>query len=387
MRVVYEHRGLPIKIVGVNDAHKDYGPKILAYLLNFDSVYRNFRGFRVGVDDVPVESDTTRITFHGGRESIGSIRFPDAKNGREIKIPVFRETDPQKVPYEELGVDVVYDSTGFYLVRSTAQRHIDAGARLVHLSGPPKEQKAEPGKPLEEKIKAYVMGVNDRSQDPAQSPPDLAKDPIYSGASCTTTCLATLASALHKKYSIQRGAMTTFHAFTNDQATQDGWNGALERARAAPVGYKYSTTGAARMVGEVIPELAGKLDGSSVRGSHEAVSVVDLTVELGGKPSAEDVNQFLESVADGVAGLEYKRLIGRLGFTGQTLSSSDVTGNPLSALVEGRATKGVDKNTMIKIAAHYDNVKMFTTRQAEFMIEHAIPFIESLGTNVQAKYG
>ncbi len=354
-RAVEEFGNDKIRIVGVDDPHPVASTAALAYGLNFDSVYRNFRRFVVGADSLPVSSDEEIVEYDKGKApSVGHVRFKDAKTDEERAVPLFKTMDPKELPYEELGVDLVYDASGKNLTKVLANAHLVGGAELVHLSAPPKDEEIQP----------IIMSVNDNLVN-------FDGTSIYSGGSCTTTCLSTLIDQLHKTYGIEKGLMTTVHSYTNDQSTHDGWNKSPERGRAAAVGYKTSTTGATETLGKVIPDLAGKLDGLAIRDTHEAVSAVDTVLVLQNNVTAKELNAFYEKVAAGEYGED---LIGRLGVTEEKVTSTDLIGNPHSALVEFGSTHVVGGN-LVKLIAHYDNVRMFTLRQVEFIEQKAHPYI------------
>ena len=357
-RVIEEYGNGKIQVVGGNDAHPNFTAENLAYQLNFDTIYRNFRRFVIGVDKPPINFSEEPITYDR-KKSIGSIWFTGV-DGLDKTVPVFREINPERLPYRELEVDLVYDCTGHYLTRDLAQKQIDAGAKIVHLSGPPEKDKS---------IIPTIPGYNDKIVD-------YKSDKISSGGSCTTTCLVTVVATLHEKFNLIRASAITYHAYTNDQNTQDGWNKAPERSRAAAESYKYAKTGAAQMIGRVIPDLEGRIGVEAIRGSHPAVSLLNLAAEFEKNPTAEEINQFLISVAHGDIRDEfYQGLVGRLGVTDLAVTSGDIIGNPFSALVELRATKATDDNRIANITAHYDNVRMFTIRQKELMENHAHHFV------------
>lgn len=299
--------GSPVEIVAVNDLTD---PETLAHLLQYDSV-------------------------HG--EMVAEISCTDKAllvNNHEIK--VFAETDPAKLPWEELGVDVVVESTGRFTKGPDAAKHLQAGAKKVIISAPGKEVDA-----------TIVMGVNDNTYDPA-------RHHIISNASCTTNCLAPVAKVVHEKFGIVKGLMTTVHSYTNDQRILDLPHKDLRRARAAGMSIIPTTTGAAKAVALVLPELKGKLNGFSMRVPTPNVSVVDLVVELNKSTSAEAVNEALKEAAEG-------DLKGILAFNSLPLVSRDFNGNPNSSIVDGLSTMVIEGN-MLKVVSWYDNEWGYSNR-------------------------
>ena len=226
----------------------------MAYLLKHDSV--------LGALDQPVEAGDGSI-------SVG---------GHEIKL--FSERDPADLPWGDLGVDIAIESTGLFTKRSDAEKHLQAGAKKVVISAPATDPDL-----------TIVLGVNDREYDPEQHH-------IVSNASCTTNCVAPVAKILHEAYGIERGFMTTIHAYTNDQQVLDLPHKDLRRARAAAINLIPTSTGAARAIGVVLPDLQGKVDGMSMRAPVPTGSIVDLVVQIGAEPTAEEVNELFRSQAD-----------------------------------------------------------------------------------------
>ena len=285
----------------------------LAHLLKYDSVH--------GPTEAPVTA------------SDGSIRVGD----RELK--VLSEPDPAKLPWKDLGVDIVIESTGLFTKRPDAAKHLDAGARKVIITAPATEPDA-----------TLALGVNDDTYDPANHH-------VISNASCTTNCLAPVAKVLHQTYGLQRGWMTTTHAYTNDQRILDLPHKDLRRARAAAVSMIPTSTGAARAVGLVLPELAGKLDGIAIRVPTADVSVVDLVCELGRETSADEINEEFRKAAGGA-------MRGILQVCDEPLVSIDFRGNPHSSIVDAANTKVLGGN-LVKVLAWYDNEWGYANRVAD----------------------
>lgn len=293
-------RGADVDVVAVNDLGD---AKTMAHLLKYDSVLGPFDG----------EVDA----------SAGGISV----DGDELKL--LNERDPAKLPWESLGVDVVLESTGLFTKREQAQLHLDAGASKVVISAPATDPDV-----------TIVLGVNDDAYDPAQHR-------IVSNASCTTNCVAPLAKVLYDTWGIESGFMTTIHAYTNDQQILDLPHKDLRRARAAAINLIPTSTGAAKAIGLVIPDLAGKVDGISVRAPVSDGSIVDLVVQLGSEVSADEVNARFREVAD--AG----PLEGILQYTDEPLVSSDVVGNSFSAIFDSDLTMA--RGSTVKVFGWYDN--------------------------------
>jgi glyceraldehyde 3-phosphate dehydrogenase len=296
-----------IEVVGVNDLAD---AKTLAHLLKHDSVHGG----------LPAEVNAKD----------GSI-FVD---GREIRVLALK--DPGSLPWKELGVEVVVESTGLFVDTATASKHITAGARKVIITAPAKDPDV-----------TLVLGVNEAAYDPA-------KHRIISNASCTTNCLATTAKVLDDAFGIKRGFASTVHAYTNDQKIHDFPHKDLRRARAAAVSMIPTTTGAARAVGLVLPHLKGKLDGIAIRVPTVNVSVVDLTVEVGKPATVQAINEAFREAAAG-------KLRGILDATDEELVSVDFNGNPHSSIVDLPSTAIVDGN-MVKVLAWYDNEYGYSSR-------------------------
>ena len=290
--------------------------KTLAHLLKYDTVLGAFKG------TVSVDGDSIVV------------------NGRKIK--VLAEKELGKLPWKELGVEVVIESTGKYTKRPDVIQHIEkAGAKKVIVSAPA----ADPDATL-------VMGVNEKTYDPA-------RHHVISNASCTTNCLAPVTKILHEGWGIEKGFMTTIHSYTNDQKILDAPHKDLRRARAAAVAQIPTTTGAARAVGLVLPELKGKIDGIAIRVPTPNVSIVDLVALLKTKATAEEVNAAFVKASKG-------DLKGILSYTDEPLVSVDFMSNPHSAIVDGLSTKVIGDN-LIKVLAWYDNEWGYSCRLVDLV--------------------
>jgi glyceraldehyde 3-phosphate dehydrogenase len=261
-------------------------------------------------------------------------------DGREIK--VLAERDPAKIPWRDYGVDIVIESTGLFTQASKAAAHLQGGAKKVIISAPAKEEDI-----------SIILGVNEGQYDPA-------KHRIISNGSCTTNCIAPVIKVLHQNFGIVHGLMTTVHAYTNDQKILDLFHRDLRRARAAATNIIPTTTGAARVVGIVIPELQGKLHGIALRVPTSVVSVVDFVADLNKKVSAEEVNNAFHKAADG-------ELKGILEYCDEPLVSSDFKGNPASAIFDALSTMVIDDN-LIKVLAWYDNEWGYSCRLADLVV-------------------
>lgn len=301
------------EIVALNDLTDS---KTLAHILKYDSVH--------GIFNAEVKPGN------------GSI-FVD---GKELK--VFAVTEPEKLPWNELGIDFVIESTGRFVDRPNAARHLDAGAKWVIISAPAKEPDV-----------TICMGVNEESLDPT-------KHKVISNASCTTNCLAPVAKVLHTEFGIMRGLMTTIHSYTNDQRILDLPHKDLRRARAAALNMIPTTTGAAKAVGIVLPELKGKLNGMAIRVPTPNVSIVDLVAELGKETTTEEVNSALKRASEGP-------MKGILQYSEEPLVSSDLNGNPHSSIVDSTLTM-VLENRMAKVLAWYDNEWGYSTRLKDLIL-------------------
>ena len=302
-----------LEIVGVNDLAD---AKTLAHLLRYDSVHGIF-----GAEVVPK----------------GDAIFVD---GRPVRVTA--QKDPAQLPWKELGVDIVVDSTGVFRDKAGAGKHLQAGAKKVVITAPAKDPDV-----------TLVLGVNEGTYDPATHH-------IVSNASCTTNCLATVTKVLLDQFGVRRGFMTTVHSYTNDQPIHDFPHKDLRRARAGAVSMIPTTTGAATAVGLVLPMLKGKLDGISIRVPTANVSVVDLTAELEKPTSVAAVNDAFRAAATG-------RLKNILAFTDEELVSADFNGNPHSSIVDGPSTALIEGN-LIKVLAWYDNEWGYSSRVRDLLL-------------------
>jgi glyceraldehyde 3-phosphate dehydrogenase len=300
-----------IEVVGINDLTN---AKTLAHLLKYDSVHKKFDG------DVSAKEDSIVV------------------NGKEIKI--YAEKDPANLPWGDLGVDIVVESTGVFRKKDQIAKHIEAGAKKVVLTVPAKDE-------IDNTI---VLGVNDDELK--------AEDKIVSNASCTTNCLAPVAKVLNDEFGIVKGLMTTVHAYTNDQRILDLPHSDLRRARSAAVSIIPTTTGAAKAVGKVIPELNGKLNGMAMRVPTPDGSVVDLTVELVKEATAEDVNAAIKKAADGP-------MKGILEYTEDPIVSVDIVGNSHSSIFDAGMTMA--SGNMVKILSWYDNEWGYSCRVVDLV--------------------
>ncbi len=314
-RILSSHPNL--EVVAINDLTD---PKTMAHLLKYDSIY--------GIFQEPVKFTEKEILIDGKKE------------GRAVKI--FAETDPSKLPWKELGVDVVLECTGRFTDYEGAKKHLTAGAKKVIISAPNDDP---------EKIPSYLLGVNAEKFDPK-------KDEIMDMGSCTTNCLAPTANVLNENFGIVKGFMSTIHSYTNDQRILDLAHKDLRRARAAALNIIPTTTGAAKAIGRVIPELKGKLDGIAFRVPTPTVSVLDLIVEVEKKTTAEELNFILKKAS------QTEKLKGILGVEDAQLVSSDYIGNSFSAIVDASLTMAVDN--LVKVVVWYDNEWGYACRLAEF---------------------
>ena len=305
-------RGSDFEIVAANDLGD---AKTMAHLLKHDSV--------LGQLSVPVE-------LGDGAISVG---------GHEIKL--LSERDPADLPWGDLGVDIVIESTGFFTKREGAEKHLQAGARKVVISAPATDPDL-----------TVVLGVNDREYDPE-------KHNIVSNASCTTNCVAPVAKVLHEAYGIERGFMTTIHAYTQDQMLQDGPHSDLRRARAAALNLVPTSTGAARAIGVVMPELKGKVDGMSMRAPVPTGSIVDLAVQVGKETSAEEVNELFRSKSD-TGDLE-----GILQYTDEPIVSSDIVHSSYSSIFDSDLT--MVNGNLVKVFSWYDNEWGYSCRLVDLV--------------------
>ena len=300
-------QGANLEIVAVNDLTS---PEALAHLLKYDSVTG-----RLGVS---VEAKDGNLIV----------------DGKAIK--VLAERDPANLPWAELGVDIVIESTGFFTKAVDAQKHIDAGAKKVLISAPASGEDI-----------TIVLGVNDALYDPENHH-------IISNASCTTNCLGPLAKVLNDSFGIERGLMTTIHAYTADQNLQDGPHPDLRRARAAAINMVPTSTGAAKAIGLVLPELKGKLDGFAIRVPVPTGSATDLTVTLSREVTVEEVNAAYKAAAESAP------LKGYLTYTDAPIVSSDIVTDPSSSIFDSGLTKVI--GNQVKVVSWYDNEWGYSNR-------------------------
>jgi glyceraldehyde 3-phosphate dehydrogenase (phosphorylating) len=310
MRAAMDDRG--IDIVAVNDLTN---AATLAHLLKYDSILGNLKA------DISAKGD--RITVNKDEFQVLSIK------------------DPAQLPWKDLGVDVVFESTGIFTARDGAAKHLAAGAKKVVITAPAK------GPDL-----TVVLGVNEEKYDPAAHH-------IISNASCTTNCLAPIAKVLHESFGIRKGWMTTVHSYTNDQQLLDLPHKDLRRARAAALSIIPTTTGAASAVGEVLPEIKGRLDGIAMRVPTPNVSVVDLAVLVDKRTSAAEVNAAFKTAADGP-------LKGLLQYSEAELVSIDFKGNPHSSILDAAYTSVMDGD-FIKVLSWYDNEWGYSNRCVDLL--------------------
>lgn len=299
-----------LEVVAINDLTD---PTTLAHLLKYDSLYGRFEG--------TVEAKEDAIIV----------------NGKEIKI--YAERDPKNLPWKQIGVEIVIESTGLFRTREKANLHIEAGAKKVIISAPAKDEDI-----------TIVMGVNEAKYDPK-------KDNIISNASCTTNCLAPFAKVLDEKFGIVEGLMTTVHSYTNDQKILDVPHKDLRRARAAAESMIPTTTGAAKAVAKVLPQLNGKLNGMAVRVPTPTVSMVDLVATLGNDVTVEEINSEFKKASE-------KNLKGILGYSEEPLVSVDYRGDSRSSIVDGLSTMVIGKR-LVKVIAWYDNEYGYSNRLAD----------------------
>jgi glyceraldehyde 3-phosphate dehydrogenase len=301
-----------INVVAINDLADD---DVLGYLLEYDSVMGPF---------------DQEVTVADGVMTVGNHH-----------IAMLRETDPAKLPWGELEVDVVIESTGVFRDRASLQKHLDAGAKRVVLTVPSSD-------PVDETV---VLGVNDDHLD--------SSDLIVSNASCTTNCLAPVAKVLDDAFGIKRGVMTTVHAYTNDQRLADVPHKDLRRSRAATENIIPTTTGAATAVGEVLPNLQGKLDGMAMRVPVPDGSTVDLVVELERDVTVDEVNAAIKKAAEGP-------LKDILEYSDDPIVSTDIIGNPHSSIFDSAGTQVLDGN-LVKVLAWYDNEWGYSNRVVDLV--------------------
>jgi glyceraldehyde 3-phosphate dehydrogenase len=303
--------GADIQIVGINDLTDT---KTLAHLLKYDSI--------LGRLGVPVLAEEGAIIVDG------------------VRIPVFAERDPAQLPWAALGAEIVVESTGFFTDAESAKKHLEAGAKKVIISAPAQGEDI-----------TIVMGVNDHEYN-------TATDHIISNASCTTNCLAPMAKAIDDAFGIERGLMTTIHAYTNDQSILDFPHKDLRRARAAAINMIPTSTGAAKAIGLVMPQLKGKLDGYAMRVPVPTGSATDLTVELKKAATKEEINAVVKAAADGP-------MKGILVYTEDPIVSSDIVTDPASCIFDASLTN-VNGN-MVKVLGWYDNEWGYSNRLVDLV--------------------
>ena len=311
-KIAMEKFGADAEIVLINDLTD---PKTLAHLLKYDSTY--------GVYDGEVSSTENSIIV----------------NGKEVHISA--ETDPSKIKWGEYGVDIVIECTGRFTDKESAMKHIEGGAKRVIISAPAKNEDI-----------TIVMGVNEHLFDPE-------KHIIISNASCTTNCLAPMAKVLHEKFGIVKGLMNTIHSYTNDQRILDQPHSDLRRSRSAALSIIPTTTGAAKAVALVLPELKGKLTGMSLRVPTPTVSVVDLVVELERDVTAEEVNNALKAASE-------NELKGILQYCEEPLVSVDFKGSAYSSIIDALSTMVIQGN-MVKVISWYDNEFGYSSRVVDLV--------------------
>ena len=314
-RILDKHPSL--EVVAINDLTD---PQTLAHLLKFDSLY--------GIYKRQVKVREREFLIDG------------TEDGKKVKI--FAEKDPERLPWGELGVDIVLECTGVFRDFEGAQKHLKAGAKKVIISAPSKDP---------EKIPTFLLGVNEKDFDPE-------KYNIVDMGSCTTNCLAPIAKVLNEEFGIVKGFMTTVHSYTNDQRILDLPHKDIRRARAAALNIIPTTTGAAKAVEKCLPELKGKLNGLALRVPTPTVSIVDFVAEVKKETTAEEVNYVIRKAS------EREELKGILGVEDAPLVSSDYKGNSYSAIVDALSTMA--QGNLIKVLAWYDNEYGYACRLAEF---------------------
>lgn len=306
-----EVSGADIQVVGINDLTDT---KTLAHLLKYDSILGRFNG--------TVEAEEGAIVVNG------------------VRIPIFAERDPEALVWGEIGAEIVVESTGFFTDAESARKHITAGAKKVIISAPAKGEDI-----------TIVMGVNQDKYNPAT-------DNIISNASCTTNCLAPMAKAIDDAFGIERGLMTTIHAYTNDQSILDFPHSDLRRARAAALNMIPTSTGAAKAIGLVMPHLKGKLDGYAMRVPVPTGSATDLTVELKKTATKEEINAVVKAAADGP-------LKGILQYTEDPIVSTDIVTDPSSCIFDASLT--IVNGNMVKVLGWYDNEWGYSNRLVDLV--------------------
>jgi len=309
---VLAERAKDFDVVGINDLSD---APTLAYLLKYDTLHGKFQG--------TVSAEGNNLVVNGK------------------KIPISAEKDPTKLPWKALGAEIVIESTGAFTKKEECLKHVAAGAKKVLLSAPSKDE-------IDATI---VVGVNDKMLKPEHI--------VVSNGSCTTNCLAPIAKVLNDSFKIKRGLMTTIHAYTNDQKILDQIHKDLRRARAAGLNMIPTSTGAAKAIGLVIPELKGKLDGFAIRVPVGTGSVVDLTVELEKTPTDKEINAAMKAAAQGP-------MKGILEYTEEPIVSSDVIHSTASSIFDALSTKVIDKN-FVKVLSWYDNEWGFSNRMVDLL--------------------
>jgi glyceraldehyde 3-phosphate dehydrogenase len=315
-RIIATRPETGLNVVAINDLSDD---DILAYLLEYDSVMGRFE------EEVTVKDEVMTVGEH--------------------RIKMLMERDPSQLPWSELDVDIVIESTGVFRDRASLQKHIDAGAKRVILTVPAKDKVDE----------TVVLGVNDDQLD--------SGDIIVSNASCTTNSLAPLAKVLEDSFGIRKGVMTTVHAYTNDQVLADVPHKDLRRSRAATENIIPTTTGAAAAIGEVIPSLAGKLDGMAMRVPVPDGSTVDLVVELERDVTVEEVNAAVRAAAEGP-------MAGIMEYVEDPIVSTDIIGNPHSSIFDAGGTQVLGGN-LVKVMSWYDNEWGYSNRVVDLAMRLA----------------
>jgi len=319
-RAIMERHPDKLQVVAVNDLTDT---ETLAHLFKYDTNYGAYPG--------AVEATEDGIVIDGNA------------------LTVLAERDPPALPWGDHGVDIVVESTGFFTVASKAAGHLRSGARKVIITAP---AEGEDG--------TFVLGVNEDTYDPR-------RHHVLSNASCTTNCIATMAKVLHDGFGIERGLMTTIHSYTGDQHILDKVHSDLRRARAAAMNIIPTTTGAAKAVGLVLPELAGKIHGMAFRVPTPTGSVTDFVANIRKSASADDINDaYREAAAGSMAGI--------LDYTDEPLVSSDFIGNPHSTIIDGQSTLSLEEN-MVKVVGWYDNEWGYSCRTADlaaFLVDRGL---------------
>ncbi len=310
LRSIKQYHSGKLEVVAVNDLTDT---KTNAHLLKWDSIYGSYPGKVEAAEDSIIVDDK--------------------------KVRVLSEREPGKIPWQDYGVDIVIESTGFFTDATKAAAHLQGGAKKVLISAPARNEDV-----------TIVLGVNEDQYVPS-------KHNIISNASCTTNCIAPVVKVLHQNFGVSRGLMTTIHAYTNDQRILDMFHKDLRRARAAAMNIIPTTTGAARLVGEIIPALKGKIHGLALRVPTPTGSIVDFVADLNKEVTVEQVNQAFQAAAEG-------SLKGILEYCQEPLVSMDFRGNPASSIVDAPSTMVIAGN-MVKVLAWYDNEWGYSCRLAD----------------------